>query len=236
MRSSRPATASRKARVPDVRGCRGPSPGGQMTSITSMPAAWASRAGEPGQIGSLADKLQVPQPGLPCARRRRISQLISDGARHRVTLICAPPGAGKTAACASWARDSPAAGRIVWVTVGPEDGREWFWAYVCAGLRQAGVRPAEVIQSLEDASAAAFPLRLVGAARTFTEPVVLMLDNVHEVTDDTVLGGMAFVIHHAPAALRLVLCGRRMPAGLQLARLPISDLVYIGARELAYEG
>ena len=133
-------TASRKAA-----GVRRPwlpvpeSWGGQMTSITSMPAAaaWAGRAREPGQIGSLADKLQVPQPELPCVRRRRISQLISDGARHRVTLVCAPPGAGKTAACAAWARDSPAAGRIVWVTVGPEDGRERFWAYVCAGLRQA---------------------------------------------------------------------------------------------------
>jgi LuxR family transcriptional regulator, maltose regulon positive regulatory protein len=206
-----------------------------MTSMTStqISAAQPGSGQEPSPPGSLAAKLQVPQPDSRFVCRRRVIALIDDAARHRVTLVCAPPRAGKTVACASWARDSQTAARIVWVTAGPEDAREWFWAYVCAGLRQAGVRPAEVIQPLEDVSAAAFPLRLVAAAQAFSEPVVLVLDNVHEVTDDAVLNGLAFVIHHAPAALRLVLSGRGMPAGLQLARLPISDLACIGVRELA---
>jgi LuxR family transcriptional regulator, maltose regulon positive regulatory protein len=207
-----------------------------MTSITSMPAP-ALRQGswpETSRPRSVEDKLHIPDPGFPVVRRRRVTDLISAASRHRVTLVCAPPGSGKTVACASWAGDRRDAERIVWVSLGADDGREWFWAYVCAGLRRAGVQPPELIQSLEDVPAAAFPLRLVGAAHLFSQPVVLVLDNVHEVTDDVVLNGLSFLIHHAPAALRLVLSGCRMPAGLQLARLPISDLVDIGARELAW--
>jgi LuxR family maltose regulon positive regulatory protein len=206
-----------------------------MTITTSEQAAAPRRGNgrEPSRPRSLEDKLHIPHPASPTVRRRRITELISDAARHRVTLVCAPSGSGKTVACASWASDRRAAERIAWVTLGAEDGREWFWAYVCAGLRQAGIEPPEAVQSLEDASSAAFPLRLVGAAQLFSEPVVLVLDNVHEVTDDAVLDGLAFLLRHAPPALRLVLSGRRMPAGLQLARLPISQLTDIGARDLA---
>src|SRR5712692_5558855 len=171
-----------------------------MTSITSMPAVRQGSGPEMSRPRSLEDKLHIPDPSFPFVRRRRVTQLISEASRHRVTLVCAPPGSGKTVACAAWAGDRRDTERIIWVTVGADDGREWFWAYVCAGLRRAGVPPPEVIQSLEDVSAAAFPLRLVGAAQLFSEPVVLVLDNVHEVRDDMVLNGLAFLIHHAPAA------------------------------------
>jgi LuxR family transcriptional regulator, maltose regulon positive regulatory protein len=205
-----------------------------MTSITSMRASGGRDSGpQPYRPTTVDDKLQIPQPSFPVLRRGRITRLISAASCHRVTVVCAPPGSGKTVACASWAGDRRGDERIVWISLGADDRREWFWAYVCAGLRRAGVQPAEVIQSLEDVPATAFPLRLVGAAQWFSQPVVLVLDNVHEVADNTLLDGLAFLIHHGPAALRLVLAGRRMPARLQLARLPVSDVAGIGPRQLA---
>lgn len=232
--------AGRILRVPDILGCRGELPGPvsggtQMTSISSELAAPSRRGSgrEPGGPRFLGGKLDIPRPGFPVLRRSRVNELISDAARHRVTLVCAPTGSGKTVACAAWADDTAAAERIVWVTADGEDGHQWFWAYLCAGLRRAGVEPLELIQSLDDASAVRFPLRLVGAARLFSEPVVLVLDNVHTVTDEMVLNGLAFIIRHAPPALRLVLAGCRMPAGLQLARLPISQVADIGPGQLA---
>jgi LuxR family maltose regulon positive regulatory protein len=122
---------------------------------------------------------------------------------------------------------------VVWLTLDAEDQQAWFWAYVCAGLGRLRSIPAESLRSLEDVSPDGFPLRLVEAAQTFTEPVVLVLDDIHELTDPAVLSGIDLLIRHAPATLRLVLSARQPPA-LQLARLRVSgEMGDIGGHDLA---
>src|ERR1700722_105228 len=155
----------------------------------------------------LEGKLQVPQSHFPVLRRRRITGLLDQAARNRVTLISGPAGAGKTVACSTWA----------------------------AAPGQARLRsvPAESLRSLEDVSPDGFPLRLVEAAQTFTEPVILVLDDVHEMTDTAGLCGLNLLIRPAPATLRLVLAARQPPA-LQLARLRVAgELADIGGHDLA---
>ena len=51
-------------------------------------------------------------------------------------------------------------------------------------------------------------MRLVEIAQAFTEPLILVLDDVHEATDPGVLGGLDVLIRHAPPTLRLVLSAR----------------------------
>jgi len=185
------------------------------------------------QLRFLQDKLQVPQPHFPVLRRRRITGLLDQAARNRVTLISGPAGAGKTVACATWAAAPAQARRVVWLTLDAEDQQAWFWAYVCAGLARLRPVPAESLRSLEDVSPDGFPLRLVEAAQTFTEPVILVLDDIHELTDPAVLSGIDLLIRHAPATLRLVLSARQPPA-LQLARLRVAgELADIGGHDLA---
>ena len=181
----------------------------------------------------LEGKLQIPEPHFPVLRRRRISGLLDQATRNRVTLVSGPAGAGKTMACATWAAAPAQARRVVWLSLDAEDQQAWFWAYVCAGLARLRSIPAESLRSLEDASPDGFPLRLVEAAQTFTEPVILVLDDIHELTDKAVLGGIDLLIRHAPPTLRLVLSARQPPA-LQLARLRVSgELADIGGHDLA---
>lgn len=204
-------------RVADGRRPAGPRP--------RVPETWRPRF--------LQDKLGVPEPGFAVLHRRRVSGLLDEAIRHRVTLVCGPAGAGKTVACASWATSGRPAGPVAWVTLDADDHRDWFWAYVSAALRRVPAVPEQAIEALADTSPERFPLRLVELAQAFAQPLVLVLDGVHEISDTGVLTGLEVLIKHAPPGLRLVMLARRPPA-LQLARLRVAgDLADIGGADLA---
>jgi LuxR family maltose regulon positive regulatory protein len=162
-----------------------------------------------------------------------VSALLEGASRQRVTLVTGPAGAGKTVACSSWAANGPAAGRVAWISVEAGDQRDWFWAYVCSALTRLRPAPAEVMRALADGPSERFPLHLVDAAQSFSRPVILVLDDVHEMADERVLSGLDVLVRHAPPALRLMLIARRPPA-LQLARLRVAgELADVGGAELA---
>jgi LuxR family maltose regulon positive regulatory protein len=223
-------TTVAEAAGPRVRERSGPARA--RAGVATAPAGQTAQPGEQ-RPRFLEGKLQIPEPHFPVLRRRRITSLLDQATRNRVTLISGPAGAGKTVACATWAAAPPQARRVVWLTLDTEDQQAWFWAYVCAGLARLRSIPAESLRSLEDVSPDGFPLRLVEAAQTFTEPVILVLDDIHELTDTAVLGGIDLLVRHAPSTLRLVLSARQPPA-LQLARLRVSgELADIGGHDLA---
>jgi LuxR family transcriptional regulator, maltose regulon positive regulatory protein len=206
-----------------------------MSSTTSGPvAARRSRTAAAGGPELLADKLRIPRLSLAILRRGRVIDLIEQAASHRVTVVSGPAGAGKTVACGSWASASRASRRVAWLTLDADDqDPARFWAYVQAALCRAGTMPADAVRVLQDAPADAFPLRAVEAAQLLTEPVTLILDDVHELADGPVLAGLDLLIRHAPPTLRLILSGR-CPPRLQLARLRVSgDLADVGSSELA---
>jgi LuxR family transcriptional regulator, maltose regulon positive regulatory protein len=230
-----------------------------MTSTTSGSAA-ARRLNVTAADGPelLGDKLRIPRLSLAILRRRRLIDLIEQATSHRVTVVSGPAGAGKTVACGSWASATPGSRRVAWLTLDADDrDPARFWPYVQAALTRADIVPADVARALPDLPADAFPLRLVEAAQLLTEPVTLVLDDVHELADaaglggtqcalgthqtpmapDTadspVLTGLDLLIRHAPPTLRLVLSGRCLPR-LQLARLRVSgDLADVTAADLA---
>jgi LuxR family maltose regulon positive regulatory protein len=206
-----------------------------MSSTASGPvAARRARPAAAGRPELLEDKLRVPRLSVAILRRGRLIDLIEKAAGHRVTVISGPAGAGKTVACGSWASAPPASRRVAWLTLDAADrDPARFWAYVTAALTRGGVLPADAARVLQDAPADSFPLRVVEAAALLTEPVTLVLDDVHELADGPVLAGLDLLIRHVPPALRLILSGR-CPPRLQLARLRVSgDLADVNTADLA---
>ena len=188
-----------------------------------------------GGLPLLDDKLRVPRLTLAVLRRRRLTELLDAAAAHRVTLVSGPAGAGKTVACAAWAAARHAAQPTAWLTVdGGDRDPARFWQYVLAGAgprpradRRPGGRAGGGARRRPARTGSSRPLRRL------PEPVVLVIDDAHELAGSAALAGLDELIQHAPAGLRLVLAGR-CPPGLALARLRVAgELADIGAADLA---
>ena len=225
-----------------------------MTTVSTRRLA-PERVNGPEQINGeapggrlLASKLALPKPVFRMLGRTRLSGLLELTTQHRITLVSAPAGSGKTTACASWAQGRLHTTRIAWLSLDHADNDPVrFRSYLLAALRRAEPalheaalheaaleKPAlKEARGIECVPADDFPLPLIRAAERFTEPLILVLDDVHELADPEVLGWLDQLVRYAPPMLRLILSGRRPPP-LQLARLRVSgELADIDASDLA---
>ncbi|MCU7730449.1 LuxR C-terminal-related transcriptional regulator [Actinoplanes sp. KI2] len=171
-------------------------------------------------------------------RRRRLAEMLDAGVCRPVTLVCAGPGWGKSALVASWAEARVTSGPIAWLTLSAQhnDPRA-FWSDLVMALRMSGAVPGgNPLEQLDlgiraDQRAVA---RVLDGLDALPQPVVLVLDDFHEVDDARVLGGLTTLLHDPPPALRLVLIARTEPT-LPLHRFRAGgELTEIRTRHLAF--
>ena len=199
----------------------------QLASVSSDDAVTAEPA-------LLDGKFRAPAAGPDVVHRQRLTALIEEATERPVTVITAPPGAGKTVACAGWAAARARSRRIAWLSLddGDRDPAR-FWACVTAALAAGGTALGSPLVPRTREARDDLPSDLVNTVRKLSGSVVLVIDDVHMLADSEVLPGLALLIHHAPAALRLILCGRSAP-GLHLAKMRLSGyLSEVQASDLA---
>jgi LuxR family transcriptional regulator, maltose regulon positive regulatory protein len=186
----------------------------------------------------LASKLTPPPESLRQVARPRLLDLLDAGTERLLTLVSAPAGAGKTTLLASWSRSRQPPGPLAWVSLDTGDNEPArFWAYILAALNQSGAVPADsTLRALAppSGSSQSFLSQLASGLNELPAPVVLVLDDLHDITDATVLSGLEFLLRHAPPQLRLVLATRADPP-LSLQRLLVSgQLSQLRAADLAF--
>jgi len=178
---------------------------------------------------------KITAPGVPdwAVPRPRITTLITQGTQWRpLTMASGPAGAGKTMALALWAAAEPRT--VAWVGLDEYDNEpEVFWSYVVAALRRSGVAVPGALSAAREAGHL-FLLRLAAALAAHDPPVTLVLDDLHLLTDPTVLDGLDYVLRNTGAGLRLV-ASARMDPPLPLHRYRVAgQLTEIGASDLAF--
>jgi LuxR family maltose regulon positive regulatory protein len=186
----------------------------------------------------LASKLTPPRSSLPQVSRLRLFELLHGGTQQLLTLLTGPAGAGKTTLLASWSFSRQPPGPVAWLSLDPGDNDATrFWAYIVGALCQSGAVPGDsALRQLrpQPESDPSFLPRFVGGLADLPSPVVLILDDLHDITDTTILGGLEFLFRHAPPQLRLVLSTRVDPP-LPLQRLLVSGkLAQVRAADLAF--
>jgi LuxR family transcriptional regulator, maltose regulon positive regulatory protein len=163
--------------------------------------------------------------------RLRVHALIDAGVRGRLTLISAPPGAGKTSALVSWLESLHGHDRVAWLSLGElDDNPLVFWDRVAKAVADARGEPAPVA----DATEAAALVASLFAALEDDEPLLLVLDDFDVIRSQDVLGPFARLLVVAPDQLRVVIACRSDP-DLELHRLRLyGELTEIRAKELAF--
>lgn len=170
----------------------------------------------------LATKLHVPAIGGQLVQRTALLDILSAGRRHKLTLLSAPAGWGKTTVLAQWAVGTGEDQRSGWLSLDSSDNDPvWFWMYVVAALQKispgVGIRAVELLAMGADPVQVVLPT-LLNDLDTIASPMVLILDDYHLVVSRAVHEQLAFFISRIPANLHLVLATRSDPM-LPLARL-----------------
>lgn len=143
-------------------------------------------------------------------------------ARGTVTLVCAAAGSGKTVLVRGWAAelDEP----VAWVTVQRGEGdAQHFWLEVIDALARAAA--GEIIERVSPApsfAGAAATERLLIQLGQLEDPLVLVIDDLHELESTDALGWLEMLLTRLPPQLRVVLVTREDP-GLGLHRLRLAD-------------
>jgi LuxR family maltose regulon positive regulatory protein len=176
----------------------------------------------------LGSKVAAPPPPEIMVARERLFSLLDAGATGAVTVVAAPPGWGKTALLSSWAHERKPA----WFSVESSDDGLRFWSYLRTAVFRDGGEPD--IPAPPRERDGTFLVRFAHALARLPQPVVVVLDDLHQVTDPAVLDGLDFLLRHAGERLRLVVGSRTEPAlGLHRWRLG-GGLTEIGAADLAF--
>jgi LuxR family maltose regulon positive regulatory protein len=183
---------------------------------------------------------RLTPPRLPqrLVSRPRLFDMLNRGTRRSVTLVSGGAGAGKTLLVASWLSAGRTPGPVAWVSVDEDDNDpSHFWSHLLAALRASGaVPPGSPLTDLvpPERPTGSFHLRLLDGLAQLTQPVLIVLDDLHQLSAPAVMRGLAAVLRHPSPALRLVLLTRVDPQ-LPLQRLRLADqLTEIRGSDLAF--
>ena len=183
-------------------------------------------------------KTRPPEVPPSLVRRGRLEDRLTAAAGGPVTLVSAGPGAGKTLMVASWVGSGRVPGAAGWLSLdSADDNPRSFWSSVIFALNASGGVPdrsglRDIAPATKFGPAEVFDVRALLAE--LPAPVVLILDDLQEITDDTVLQTFGELVDHLPPALRLVLVSRSDPM-LRLHRLRVSgSLTEIRTADLAF--
>jgi LuxR family maltose regulon positive regulatory protein len=187
----------------------------------------------------LTTNLYTPPPRPDLLSRPRLVRRLEEGLRpgHRLTLISAPAGYGKTTLLGEWAAHLDQA--VAWVSLDAEDDdHARFWTYVIAALQQVAPDVHEIVpdglgsphRPLREALLSSLINRLAARA----DPLFLILDDYHFVTGSQIHRGITFLLEHQPDSVHLVLSTRADPP-LPLFRLRArGQLTEIRSRDLRF--
>ncbi len=200
-----------------------------------MDIAHANQMGALMAAQLLATKLFIRPPRPGWVPRPRLIDRLNAGLTRKLTLISAPAGFGKTSLLSDWAARSERP--VAWLTLDDDDNDPLrFLTYINAAVRKSGSGLVDIgapaVQSTPRPSSAFLLTTLINEIAATPEPLVLVLDDFHRISDRHVHEAMHFLITYQPANLHLAVATRvdppwplpRLRARAEITELRAADL------------
>jgi LuxR family maltose regulon positive regulatory protein len=183
----------------------------------------------------LTTKIHIPPVRSELVSRPHLIVRLDEGLKHKLTLVSAPAGFGKTTLLSEWTHQIRSGGRARtgavtapllqagWLSLDESDNDPTrFTIYLVAALR-AALEP-EWHDALEDLPISQVPSQeevltgLINQVAAIPHQLALVLDDYHLITAQAVHDALVFLLDHLPENLCLIIASRSDPP-LQLPRL-----------------
>jgi LuxR family maltose regulon positive regulatory protein len=174
----------------------------------------------------LPTKFYLPPLPTGFVARPRLLEYLDEALTHRLTLVSAPAGAGKTTLVSAWVQSARKKGAVTgWLSLDEGDndlGR--FLEYLVTCLEEGGAVIDTAVLPLtqrEQAGVENVLADIIRGVLNLKREIFLVLDDYHLIQNIEVHAALGYLLDHAPARLHLVLLSRSDPP-LELARLRVA--------------
>jgi LuxR family transcriptional regulator, maltose regulon positive regulatory protein len=173
----------------------------------------------------LNTKLNVPPVRPSHVQRVELIQKLNKLLEYKLALIVASAGYGKTALVSEWIAQSPM--RVVWFSIDAGDNDPVrFWDYVIAAIQTAspgiGEKTLTLLHEPQPLPIETILSSLINELSTLTDLLTIVLDDYHVIESSAIHDGLAFLVEHMPAQMRLIMTTRTDPP-LPLARMRVRN-------------
>jgi len=184
----------------------------------------------------LRTKLSIPPLRAGLVHRPHLIERLDQGLQlgHKLTLISAPAGFGKTTLVCEWvgslrldtAKESQINNQIAWLSLDEDDNDPArFLAYFIAALKQVeeiettfGDAALSMLRAPQPPPTKVILSSLINEVSDIPDRIVLILDDYHSIESASVDDALTFLIQHLPPQMHLVIATRDDP-NLQISRL-----------------
>ncbi|CAG1000434.1 partial HTH-type transcriptional regulator MalT, partial [Gammaproteobacteria bacterium] len=165
----------------------------------------------------LQTKLTPPPIRADLVFRPRLARQLSASLERPLTLVCAPAGYGKTTLIAEWLSSAAGGGfRVAWFSLDDDDNDpSRFLSYlVSAFARISDVNLDELLSLLgvpQPPPPKVLLTTLLSQLETFSDPIILVLDDYHLITAAPIHDAVTFFLDHLPTRIHLIITSREDP-------------------------
>jgi LuxR family maltose regulon positive regulatory protein len=185
----------------------------------------------------LQTKLYIPHSQPNLISRPRLIKHLEDGLSRKLTLVSSPAGFGKTTLLSEWIHKCGQP--VAWITLdqGDNDPSRFLKYFITALQKNEGEIGEGILSALQSSQPPKSDILLTGLLNEITEmtqPIVIVLDDYHVITEPTIQEMLTFILENQPPQMHLVISSRADPPW-PLARLRVhGELAEIRTRDLRF--